>query len=146
MTASRTKRSSPAGGFAFTVDRVLPAAPEVLFATLTEARRIAAWSRHAGTVPAVIGGTMEMFDGWVKGVVLAYAPGSHAAFTWLPNDWPAGSQASIVTYRLTRVPGGTRLSIHQSGFPDSVRSTSHRTGWAQFVLDPLAEYLSTHHS
>ncbi len=146
MTNARTKRSSAASGFAFTVDRILPAAPEAVFAALTEARRIAAWSGQAGVVPAVIGGTMEMFDGWVSGVVLAYAPGSHTAFTWLPNDWPAGSQASIVTYRLARVPGGTRLSIHHAGFPDATRSTSHRTGWTQFVLDPLAEYLSTHHS
>ena len=52
---------------------------------LTNVRQIAAWSGQRAKVQPIIGGKMELFDGWVKGNILAYEIGKRLSFTWKPD-------------------------------------------------------------
>jgi uncharacterized protein YndB with AHSA1/START domain len=124
----------------FTVQQILPATPEAVFAALTDAAQIKRWSGQAGTVEAIIGGRVRYFDNWVKGTVLAFEPAKRLVFTWLPSDWPAGTQPSIVMCTLTPNRTGTRLKIQHTGLPDAAQSDSHRSGWKEYVFDPLDSY------
>ena len=125
---------------AITVTATMNASPEELFNALTDAATIRQWSGQKGKVQLKVGGTVELFDGWVKGVVLAFEPGKLLSHTWLPADWREGTKPSIVTYTLAKAKGGTKISLKHSGFPNHKELQGHKTGWKEFVFDPLREY------
>jgi uncharacterized protein YndB with AHSA1/START domain len=76
----------------------------------------------------------------VQGEYLEIDPPHKIVQTWQP-DWEPGLN-STVTYRLTAIEQGTRLTVHHSGFlgrPESAQS--HGQGWER-VLDWLHAYVS----
>ncbi|MGH2567586.1 MAG: SRPBCC domain-containing protein [Bacteroidota bacterium] len=118
---------------------LLPATPLELFAALTDSKRISRWSGQKGNVEPNVGGELEMFDGWVKGKVLAYKPGKALAYTWLPGDWD-DEVKSTVRYKFTPAGKDTKVILTHEGFPNEKERTNHRDGWYEFVLHPLKEY------
>lgn len=120
----------------------LPVSPVKAFALLTEARKIRAWSGQAGTVQPAIGGKFSMFGGWVKGNVLAYQPGKHLAYTWLPADWKKGTPPSIVVYRFTRAGSKTRVAILHKHLPTASAMRDHTQGWKEHVAGPLKQFIA----
>ena len=120
----------------------VPAKPGEVFAALTEPRRIAAWSGQKGKVAAKVAGTFELFDGWVKGTVLEFKPGKRLAHTWLPGDWPADAEESVVRYTLTPSGEGTKIVLEHSDFPNATEKKNHKSGWKEFVLDPLKAHFT----
>ena len=84
---------------------------------------------------------MELFDGWVKGKVLAYESGKRLAFTWKPAEWAKENEASIVTCQFKSTKTGTKLTLKHSGFPNDAELQSHKVGWTEFVFKPLKMYL-----
>jgi len=127
----------------FTISASFPFSSEAVFSGLTNARQIAAWSGQRGKVQPTIGGKIELFDGWVKGIVLAYETGSRLSFTWKPAEWAKESQASIVTCIFKSTKIGTKLTLKHSGFPNDSELLSHKDGWTEFVFDPLKMYLTS---
>jgi len=122
---------------------VIPAKPGEVFAALTEPRRIAAWSGQKGSVEANVGGKFQLFDGWVKGTVLEYKPGKCLAHTWHPGDWPADAGESVVRYTLTPSGKGTKIVLEHSNFPSETEKKNHKSGWKEFVFDPLKTHFTT---
>ena len=127
----------------FTISASFPFSAETVFTALTNARQIAVWSGQNGKVQPTIGGKMELFDGWVKGIVLAYELGKRLSFTWKPSEWAKEKQASIVTCHFTPTKTGTKLTLKHSGFPNDSELQSHKVGWTEFVFDPLKIYLTS---
>ena len=118
----------------------IKAAPGEVFAALTNSKVILEWCGQKGNVEPKIGGKFEMFDGWVKGKVLAYEPGRSLAYTWHPAEWQKEWDASIVTYALTKTKSGTKISLKHSGFPNEQEMKSHHSGWDKHVFEPLKEF------
>ncbi len=118
----------------------IKASPAEVFDALTNTTAIRKWSGQAGTVGSTIGGKFEMFDGWVKGKVLAYARGKALSYTWLPDDWSEGAKPSVVRFSLSRAASGTKIVLKHSGFPDEQQKKEHRDGWTVHVFQPLKEY------
>jgi uncharacterized protein YndB with AHSA1/START domain len=116
------------------------ATPTEVFAALTNSKAILEWCGQKGKVEAKIGGRFEMFDGWVKGKVLAYEPGKSLAYTWHPTDWQKEWDASIVKYAFTKTKSGTKISLKHSGFPNEQEMKGHHSGWTEHVFDPLKEF------
>jgi uncharacterized protein YndB with AHSA1/START domain len=129
--------------YSFTISTSFPFSSETVFTALTNARQIAVWSGQNGKVQPTIGGKMELFDGWVKGIVLAYELGKRLSFTWKPSEWAKEKQASIVTCHFTPTKTGTKLTLKHSGFPNDSELQSHKVGWTEFVFDPLKMYLTS---
>jgi uncharacterized protein YndB with AHSA1/START domain len=127
----------------FTISITFPFPSEAVFTALTNARQIAAWSGQRAKVQPIIGGKMELFDGWVKGIVLAYETGKRLSFTWKPAEWAKEQQASIVTCLFKSTKTGTKLTLKHSGFPSAGELQSHKEGWIEFVFDPLKMYLTS---
>ena len=48
--------------------------------------------------------------------------------------WAAGGE-TIVTFRLDDAPGGTRLTLDHTGFPDEGARDHHDQGWAGFLTN-----------
>jgi len=116
------------------------AKPSEVFQALTDSRTIQQWSGQRGKVEAKIGGRFEMFDGWVKGKVLAYRKGKVLSYTWLPDDWDKETDPSIVRYVFHSATAGTRIVLKHSGFPDAQARKEYCEGWTEHVFKPLKEF------
>ena len=127
----------------FTISASFPFSSETVFTALTNARQIAMWSGQSGKVQPTIGGKIELFDGWVKGIVLAYESGKRLSFTWKPTEWAKESQSSIVTCYFKPTKTGSKVTLKHSGFPNDSELQSHKAGWTEFVFDPLKMYLTS---
>ncbi len=121
----------------------LKASPAEVFEALTNAKVIRKWSGQAGIVGARVGGRFEMFDGWVKGNVLAFKKAKALAYTWLPDDWADGTKPSSVRFSFSRAQSGTKVVLRHSGFPDEQQKREHRDGWTEHVFQPLKEYFAS---
>jgi uncharacterized protein YndB with AHSA1/START domain len=78
-----------------------------------------------------------MFDGWVKGKVLAFQKAKKLSYTWHPDDWDAKTEASIVRYTFSATKAGTKIVLKHSGFPDEQSTKEHHGGWTEHVFKPL---------
>ncbi len=126
-----------------TMSATVNARPSDVFDALTNSEKIRKWSGQKGTVEATIGGKFEMFDGWVKGKVLAYHRGKNVSYTWHAADWDKDVKPSIVKFRLSPTKTGTKISLSHSGLPDEKSRKEHAGGWTEFVFDPLKEFLGS---
>jgi uncharacterized protein YndB with AHSA1/START domain len=121
---------------------VLPAGPDDVFIALTKPGIIKRWSGQSGMVELSVGGKMEMFDGWVKGVILECKPSRQLSYSWKTSEWPADTPETIVKYELTRLDGGTRVDLEHWGFPNDQEAREHEEGWHEYFFKPLQEYLA----
>jgi len=121
----------------------IPAKPDEVFAALTDSKLIARWCGQKGTVSSKVGGKFEMFDGWVKGKVLESKPGKTLSYTWLPGDWQESDEESVVKYTFAPSGKGTKIVLEHSHFPNETEKKNHKSGWKEFVLDPLKSHFST---
>ena len=128
---------------AFTLSVSIPAKPADVFAALTDSKLISTWGGQKGKVSSKVGGTMEMFDGWVKGSVVKFVPARKLAYTWRPSDWPEFDGESLVEYTFAASGKGTKIVLRHSGFPNESEKKNHRSGWKEFVFDPLKSYFAT---
>jgi uncharacterized protein YndB with AHSA1/START domain len=127
----------------FKISFSLAARPAEVFSALTDARQIAKWSGQKGKVTGKVGGKFEMFEGWVTGKVLVFKPGKSLSYTWVPGDWPKGSPESKVKYNLSASKSGTKVVLEHSGFPNAEQKKDHKSGWKEFVIDPLKNHFSS---
>jgi len=123
------------------ITRVLPAAPAVVFKALTDVGQVARWSGGAARIGKRPGGTFEMFDGWAMGRVVVFRPPSRFAYTWRVDGWKPEYDNSLVEWRLSRAPRGTRVELIHSLLPTAKEARDHKAGWDDYVFEPLGEYL-----
>lgn len=121
----------------------LPAPPTKVFDALTNARLISQWCGQQGKVDPKVGGKFEMFDGWVTGKVVEFKPWKALAYTWLPGDWPDGAEPSVVKYTFAATKKGTKLSLEHSHFPNETEKKNHKSGWTEYVFNPLKEFFTS---
>ncbi|HEY0856569.1 MAG TPA: SRPBCC domain-containing protein [Albitalea sp.] len=77
----------------------------------------------------------------IEGTVLEVVPDKRLRLSWRPS-W-GGLPSTEVSFELEAQRGGTRLSLHHSGFqPDFSGLETHRVGWP-WVLGWLARGLHT---
>jgi len=50
-----------------------------------------------------------------------------------------------VRYTFGAAKVGTNVTLVHSNFPNEAQKKSHKSGWLEFVFEPLKDYFSTHH-
>jgi glutathione S-transferase len=121
----------------------IKAKPSEVFHALTDSKTILQWSGQRGKAEAKIGGKFEMFDGWVKGKVLAFQKAKKLSYTWHPDDWDEKAEASIVRYTFSATKNGTKIILKHSGFPDLQSRKEHHGGWTKHVFEPLKGFFES---
>jgi uncharacterized protein YndB with AHSA1/START domain len=140
------------------VDEVFPHAPERLWAALTDGALMARWMMPpAGFAPVV--GTRFTFqttargawDGTIQCEVLEVVPHERLVYSWKGGDESdvgyGAPLATIVTFVLAEVAGGTRLTLVHSGFELPKNQSAYDTmsgGWKK-VVGRLGEALRDVH-
>jgi uncharacterized protein YndB with AHSA1/START domain len=135
------------------LERLIPSAPEVLFALWTDPTQLLLWWAPEGYEPSVDiletrpGGrwriTLHRPDGStiaMSGVYLIVEPPRRLAFTWAWED-ASGTRGHetevVVNFETTH--GGTRLSLMQQRFEGKQARDNHNVGWSS-SFDRLAKF------
>jgi uncharacterized protein YndB with AHSA1/START domain len=136
-----TKKKAAARVPAIRITMVIPVSPARVFKALTNPGDISAWSGAPGRVAAKVGGPFGMWDGWNTGRVLARRAPSTLAYSWRKDSWPPETKDSVVRWKLTRVAGGTRVSMVHSKLPSAWEYRDHKGGWPKYFLKPMEKFL-----
>jgi activator of HSP90 ATPase len=116
----------------------IPADPERIYQVLADAEALSALSGMGGTMARTEGEEFVAFDGNVTGRQIELVPGVRIVQAWRFPRWEPG-QHSLVSFTLTAVDGGTRLTIDQHGEPDDWHDHI-AANWPTFYLTPLMEH------
>lgn len=126
-------------------EAVLEAAPEQVYAVLTDGEKFAA----ATGLPARLGGregeAFTLFGGRVEGRQIELVPGERVVQAWRfggehPDTWEPGVY-SVVRFTLKPEAGGTRFVIDHDGIPPEWEEHI-AGGYPTFYRDPLARYFT----
>jgi uncharacterized protein YndB with AHSA1/START domain len=118
------------------VERRVAAAPDAVYAYLTDAERWARWQGEEATIDAQPGGLFRVRMGngmCARGQFVELVPDKRVVFTWgwidLP-DLPPGS--TIVEIELTDEGDSTLIRLTHREMPDHHRAP-HLVGWQHYV-------------
>lgn len=121
---------------------MIPATPRQVYAALMTTKGHAAFTGAPARISPKVGGEFEAWGGYIHGTNLELDPGKKIVQAWRPaeENWPEDHE-SKVTFRLSPVPGGTRISFTHSGVP--VAHAGHlAAGWKESYWEPLTRYFS----
>jgi uncharacterized protein YndB with AHSA1/START domain len=129
--------------FEIMVTYILYASPDEVFDALTQESRISDWMDANVKLEPFKDGTIELFDGWMKGTILQFNKiKRELAYTWKPAEWSKKQPASKVVFSLKKHEAGTEIVVHHSDFPNKEESEKHRSGWVDHFFEPLNDYFT----
>ncbi|HVO53304.1 MAG TPA: SRPBCC domain-containing protein [Solirubrobacterales bacterium] len=126
-------------------EAIIEAAPEEVYAVLTDGEKFAAATGMPANVGDREGEAFTLFGGRVEGRQVELVPGERVVQAWRfggehPDEWPAGIY-SIVRFTLDPAQAATKLTIDHTGIPPEW--VEHiDSNYPNFYQDPLAEYLA----
>jgi activator of HSP90 ATPase len=118
------------------------ARPNDVYDALMTTREHAAFTGAPARISPKVGGTFTAWDGYIQGRNLELVRGKKIVQAWKPREenWPT-EYYSTVTYELTAIPTGTRLTFTHSGVPIEHAGPLAR-GWKDHYWAPLKTYLA----
>lgn len=119
--------------FATSID--IEAPPDIVFAHLTDPRRMVAWMGQHADLEPVPGGTfaVDVQGTPFRGQYLEIDPPRRVVVSWGlagSDDFPPG--ISRVEFTLTPIPSGTSLSLLHTDLPEPYAQT-HGKGWRHYL-------------
>ncbi len=126
-------------------EAIIGAAPEEVYAVLTDGEKFAAATGMPAGIGAGEGDTFSLFGGRVEGRLIELVPGERVVQAWRfsgdhPEPWDPGVY-SVVRFTLASQPGGTRFVIDHDGIPPEAHDRIE-VGYPTFYRDPLLRYFA----
>lgn len=116
------------------------AAPERVYAALTNADQFKAMTNAPAELDAKAGGAISLFGGMITGTNLELVPSQRLVQAWRAGNWPQGMY-SIARFELAPSGAGTRLVFDHSGITEEMREHLE-AGWHKMYWEPLAKMLA----
>ena len=113
-----------------------------VFDALTMPSLVVQWSGEEGMISDQVDGTFKWFGGWVAGTVKKFKPSELLVFTWKPSEWDKKTDPTTVTIKFQPHEAGTKLLLNHEGFPNTDEAEKHKSGWVDFVFEPLNEFFT----
>lgn len=117
----------------------IKASPHAVYEALMDSRKHAAFSRMPAHISRVPGGRFTAYGPYLSGVNLELVPDRKIVQFWRAKNWPL-FHYSMVTFALSRVKGGTRLSFTQVGVPNRDYKDK-KSGWIKAYWEPMKAML-----
>jgi activator of HSP90 ATPase len=117
----------------------LKASPHSVYEALMDSRKHAKFTGGKASISQMVGGKFSTYDGYASGVNQELVADKKIVQTWRAGDWPDGHY-SKVTFSLSAVEGGTRLTFTQSGVPEEQYEDVSQ-GWKDYYWTPIKEIL-----
>jgi uncharacterized protein YndB with AHSA1/START domain len=93
---------------------------EVVWEAITNPEQLGRWFGTSAELDLRPGGegvfTWEQLDVSTRVTVQTVEPPAHFAYRWEPGGASEGGPTTLVEFRLEEIPGGTRLTLVESGF------------------------------
>jgi activator of HSP90 ATPase len=126
-------------------EAIIGAAPEQVYAVLTDGDKFAAATGQPARVTDQEGDEFTLFGGRVEGRQIELVPGERVVQAWRfgdnhPETWTAGVY-SVVRFTLTPKGKATKLVIDHDGIPPQWQEHI-ASGYPTFYQDPLAAYFA----
>lgn len=96
----------------------------------------------AAQIEPGVGGTFEIWDGYITGHTLELDPPSRILQAWRTTEFPPGSPDSRLEIRLAPAGTGTRLTLVHSEIPDG-QGARYEEGWREHYFTPMQGYFSS---
>ena len=117
----------------------IKASSHAVYEALMDSRKHAKFTGDAASISRKVGGKFSAFSGYAVGVNLELVPDKKIVQTWHASDWPAGHDSKI-TFALTKIKSGTRLTFTHSSVPDD-HYEGIKQGWIDNYWSPMKEML-----
>ena len=115
------------------------ASPHDVYEALMDEKKHGKFTQSETKISRRVGDSLSSGDGYIDGVNPELEPDSKIVQSWHASDWPEGHY-SKVTFALTPVKGGTRLSFSHSGVPAEYTEDISQ-GWRDYYWQPMKEML-----
>ena len=117
--------------FNYTID--ITADPEEVFTALTNPFQIEIWSGYPAEMKAEDGYVFSLWEGDICGVNLEVKPNRLLVQEWFFGEI---AEPSIVTLKLTKVDGATRVELEHTNIPEEVFEEIVE-GWKEYYLGSI---------
>jgi activator of HSP90 ATPase len=115
------------------------APPHDVYEALMDSRKHAKFTGGKAIISRKVNGKFSVFDGYAEGTNRELVPDSKIVQSWRASDWPEGHY-SKVTFFMTEVDGGTRLTFTQNDIPAEFRDDI-ANGWRDYYWQPIKKML-----
>ena len=117
------------------------ASPHEVFELMMASGKHPAFTGGPAKISRRVGGKVEVYDGYIRGVNLEIVKDRRIVQTWQPEEdcWPKGHFSKVV-FRLEKVRAGTRLTLTHSGVPVQC-GKRFDVGWREFYWKPMKKML-----
>jgi len=128
--------------YTYTLTALLPASPKDIYDTWLDSRGHSAMTGARATQSRKVGDAVTAWDDHITGRNLHLEPGKKIVQTWRAKRFTDEHVDSIVTVTLTKVPGGTRLTLNHANVPDD-QTGYEESGWKEHYFTPMQRYFLT---
>ena len=126
----------------FTLTALIPATPKAVYDTWLDSRGHSAMTGGKATQSAKVGATVTAWDNYITGKNLHLEPGKRIVQTWRNTQFTNEHGDSVITVTLTKVAGGTRLTLNHANVPDG-QTSYEESGWKTHYFTPMQRYFMT---
>jgi uncharacterized protein YndB with AHSA1/START domain len=123
------------------VSTVLPAAPDQVFKAWLDSEAHGQFTGSKADINPYAGGCFTAWDGYIKGQTLEMEPYHRILQTWRTDEFPEGSQDSILEVLVEEAVGGTKITLMHTLIPDG-QGEQYKQGWLDYYFAPMKEYFS----
>lgn len=125
----------------FRISEVLPASPELVYATWLSSVGHAEMTGAGARVVPGVGGRFSAWDGYIWGITLELEPNHRIVQSWRTLEFPGTAPDSRLEVLLQPTPEGCRITLAHSRIPAG-QAESYRQGWYDHYFDPMRAYFS----
>jgi len=120
---------------------VIAATPDEVYDAYMDAKKHAAFTGSKATCDPKIGGKFTAWDGYISGKNLELEKGKKIVQEWITTDWLEGYTPSKLELTLSKIKGGTELSMVHSNVPEE-QAEDIKQGWVDFYWAPMKKYFN----
>lgn len=125
----------------FRISEVLPASPELVYATWLSSLGHAEMTGAGARVVPGVGGKFSAWDGYIWGITLELEPNARIVQSWRTLEFPGDAKDSRLEVRLEQAPEGCRVTLIHGSIPAG-QGESYRQGWYDHYFDPMRAYFA----
>ncbi len=127
------------GNNEFELNEIFPATAEEIFDAWLSSKGHSQMTGSPAKVKGRIGGAFTAWDGYIWGVTREMNRPRRIVQAWRTSEFPEESPDSQVEILLTKVEGGTRLTLKHTNIPEG-QAEGYKQGWEDFYFKPMREY------
>lgn len=123
----------------FTVKVLIPALPLQIYDAWLEGRKHTDMTGSKAEGYGKVGKPFTAWDGYISGTNIELIDGKKIVQLWRASEFAPDAPDSRVEIDLTRIKGGTVVTINHSKIPDGL-AAEYKKRWVDYYFKPMTKY------